>query len=91
MNKIIGNVQILDHDIHYGYEGGYYVNFIISSREEITKEQARERLLKHFNPKPIEQLKKEWEPFMPEGYFDEDLTFDKHSKYAYPDILNLEM
>lgn len=88
MTTIIGNVQILDYDIHYGYEGGYFVNFTIESKVPLTDEQATNVLLKHFNPKPIEQLKKEWKPFMPEiDDFNLDLTFGKHSKWANQTVI----
>lgn len=81
MTETIGNVQISDHDIHYGYEGGFYVNFIIKTKEPISEEKATEILYNHFNKKPIDQLKNEWKPFMPVG-FNLDLTFGKHCDYA---------
>lgn len=84
--QIIGHVQILDHDIHYGYEGGYYVNFTVDSDKAITYEEVTNKLYKHFNPKPIEQLKKEWKPFMPTNPFNLDLVYDEHTKSTTREI-----
>ena len=87
MSKIIGNVQLLDHDIHYGYEGGPVVNFTIESKKDITKEDALKALYAHFNPKPIEQLKKEWKRYMPlENDFNLDLHFENHNKWASEEV-----
>ena len=47
--KTIGNLMVLTHDIHYGYEGGYKYNFTIESDNELTEDEVRTILEKHFN------------------------------------------
>ena len=80
--------MVLNHDIHYGYEGGRHTNFTIESKEPITQEQTRAILEKHFNEgKSIEKRESEWLDYMPEEHDNNcELTFDVFNKWASGDV-----
>ena len=89
MKKYIGWLMVLTHDIHYGYEGGYRTNYTIESKEDLTEDQIRAVLEKHFNEgKSIQKRKDEWLDFMPEEnpFGNDELTFDEHNKYASREV-----
>jgi hypothetical protein len=88
MIKTIGWLMVLNHDIHYGYEGGQYINFTIESKEPITQEEIRVILEKHFNEgMSIDKRKSEWLDFMPEeDDYNCELTFDKFNEWASQEV-----
>ena len=88
MIKPIGWLMVLNHDIHYGYEGGCHINFTIESKGPITQEEIRVILEKHFNEGiSIDKRKSEWLDFMPDEHdMNCELTFDEHDKWASQEI-----
>jgi len=75
--KLIGTAFIYNHDIHYGYEGGFDVNFTITGKG-LTEDRAIAFMLKKFNKKSITQLKSEWKDYLAEDEF----SFGEESEYA---------
>ena len=84
MVTTIGNTFILTHDIHYGYESGYRVNFTIKSEQSLTKEQVNEILVKHVNKgKSVRQLKENWENYLPPiNDWENETKIGKHDSFG---------
>lgn len=84
MVTTIGNTFIYTHDIHYGYESGYSVNFTIKSKNPLTEKEVDAILVKHVNKgKSVQELKDNWENYLPPlNSWENETKIGKHDSFG---------